>query len=115
MARFFKQSRLLGAVLNLLGLTVAFSAFMVIMIQVLHDWRFDRNYPGSDRTFRLEFVQDPSNPGSYNVMINRPFIDALKGTIPEVEALGTYRGAEREPPSPPSTRTSPRTAAPRTE
>lgn len=91
MARFFKKSRLLGAVLNLLGLTVAFTAFMVIMIQVLHDWRYDRNYPGSDRTFRLEFVQDPSSPGFYNVTICRPFIEALKGTIPEVEALGTYR------------------------
>ena len=91
MARIFKKSRLLGAALNLLGLTVAFTAFMVIMIQVLHDWRYDRNYPGSDRTFRLEFVYDPSSPGSYNVTICRPFIEALKGTIPEVEALGTYR------------------------
>ena len=90
MARLFKKGRLLGAVLNLLGLTVAFTAFMVIMIQVLHDWRYDRNYPGSDRTFRLEFVYDPSSPGSYNVAICRPFIEALKGTIPEVEALGTY-------------------------
>ena len=90
MARFFKKSRLLGAVLNLLGLTVAFTAFMVIMIQVLYDWRYDRNYPDSDRIFRLEFVQDVANPGSYEVIICRPFIEGLKGTIPEVEELGVY-------------------------
>lgn len=84
MARIFKKSRLLGAVLNLLGLTVAFTAFMVIMIQVLHDWRYDRNYPGSDRTFRLEFVYDPSSPGAGV---------ALRGFVPR---RGRGHGADRD-------------------
>ena len=90
MARFFKKGRLLGTVLNMTGLTVAFTAFMVIMIQVLYDWGYDRNYPDSDRIFRLEFVQNPSSPDIYNIIICRPFIEELKGTIPEVEELGVY-------------------------
>lgn len=90
MARFFKKGRLLGTVLNMAGLTVAFTAFMVIMIQVLYDWGYDRNYPDSDRIFRLEFVQNPSSPDIYNIIICRPFIEELKGTIPEVEELGVY-------------------------
>lgn len=90
MARFFKKGRLLGTVLNVAGLTVAFTAFMVIMIQVLYDWGYDRNYSDSDRIFRLEFVQDPSSPDIYDMVICRPFIEELKGTIPEVEELGVY-------------------------
>ena len=91
MKRLFSRNRWLSSTLNIIGLTVAFTAFMVIMIQVRYDWRYDRNYPGHEKVFRLEFVNDPSNLGAYGITICRPFIESLKGTIPQVEELGVYR------------------------
>ena len=90
MKRLFSKNRWLGTILNVIGLTVSFTVFMIIMIQVLYDWRYDRNYPDSERIFRFEFTDDPSSPGVYNITICRPFIESVKGKIPEVEALGAY-------------------------
>ena len=90
MKRLFSKNRWLGTILNVIGLTVSFTVFMIIMIQVLYDWRYDRNYPDSGRIFRFEFTDDPSSPGVYNITICRPFIESVKGKIPEVEALGAY-------------------------
>ena len=45
MKRLFSKNRWLGTILNVIGLTVSFTVFMIIMIQVLYDWRYDRNYP----------------------------------------------------------------------
>ena len=56
MKRLFRKNRWLGTVLDIIGMTVAFTVFMVIMIQVLYDWRYDRNYPEHGKIFRLEFV-----------------------------------------------------------
>lgn len=91
MKRLFSRHRWLSTLLNVLGLTVAFTAFIIIMIQVLYDWRYDRNYPGHEKIFRFEFANDPSNPGAFSTTICRPFIESLKGSIPEVEAIGTYQ------------------------
>jgi putative ABC transport system permease protein len=44
----------LATVLNVLGLSVAFATFMVIMMQVDYDRNFDRCHPEADRIFRLE-------------------------------------------------------------
>ena len=39
MKRLFRKKRWLGTILDIIGMTVAFTVFMVIMIQVLYDWR----------------------------------------------------------------------------
>jgi len=44
----------LAATLNVLGLSVAFAAFMVIMIQLNYDYSFDKFHKDSDKIFRLE-------------------------------------------------------------
>ena len=91
MKRLFRKNRWISTILDIIGMTVAFTVFMVIMIQVLYDWRYDRNYPDHERIFRLEFVNDPSNTGSYSTTICRPFIESLKGSIPEIEETGAYQ------------------------
>jgi len=45
----------LAASLNILGLSVAFAAFMVIMIQLDYDYNFDKCHQDYDKIFRLEF------------------------------------------------------------
>lgn len=51
--RFFNH-RLFSALLNFIGLTLAFSAFLVIMVQVVYDYGYDRNYEDAERIFRVE-------------------------------------------------------------
>ena len=48
----------LAVVLNILGLSVAFAAFMIIMIQVHDDYRFDKCHTDYDKIFRLEFTMN---------------------------------------------------------
>lgn len=91
MKHLLDRKRWLGTVLDVIGLAVAFTAFMVIMVQVRYDWTYDRNYRDHEKIFRFEFPNDPTDAGSYSTTISRPFIESLKGTIPEVEAIGACR------------------------
>lgn len=43
-------------ILNLIGLSVAFTAFMMLMMQVRHDLTFDRCYDDADCIVRLDVV-----------------------------------------------------------
>ena len=67
--RFFNH-RLFSALLNFIGLTLAFSAFLVIMVQVVYDYGYDRNYEDAERIFRVE--------------------NKFKSASPEIEAGGCY-------------------------
>ena len=44
----------MAAGLNIIGLSVAFTAFLVIMMQVDYDRRFDRCHPKAGRIFLAE-------------------------------------------------------------
>ena len=46
----------MATLLNVAGLSVAFAAFMVIMMQVNYDRTFDTSDPNHDRIFRVEFM-----------------------------------------------------------
>lgn len=41
-------------VLNIIGLAIAFAAFMILMMQVRYDYRYDRCYPEYEKMYRLE-------------------------------------------------------------
>lgn len=43
-----------ASVLNVLGLSIAFVAFMLIMMQVNYDYTFDRSHPNADAIFRVD-------------------------------------------------------------
>ncbi len=47
----------MATILNILGLSVAFAAFMVIMIQLDYDNGFDKFHQGHDQIFRVELIQ----------------------------------------------------------
>ena len=44
----------MATLLNVLGLSVAFSAFILIMMQVEYDQNFDRGYTDTESIFRVE-------------------------------------------------------------
>ena len=55
--RIFRRFRT-AMILNILGLAVAFTAFMLLMMQWDYDRQFDRNDPNADRIFRIDAQWD---------------------------------------------------------
>ena len=71
-----------ASVLNVLGLSIAFVAFMLIMMQVNYDYTFDRSHPNADAIFRVDIVH--GSKGS-QAIICRPFARAFTGSSPLIE------------------------------
>jgi len=78
----------LTTIFNIIGMSIAFAVFMIIMTQVRWDWGYDKNYKNSDRIVRFEhnFMEE----GYYYGMFCRPIIEAMKGVSPNIEAIGTF-------------------------
>jgi len=76
--RRFKMATLL----NILGLSVAFTAVIVIMMQVTYDLGFDGNQPEKDNIYRIEAVFE----GREIAVLPRPFIEGFKAAAPQVRA-----------------------------
>ncbi|RHJ90692.1 ABC transporter permease [Parabacteroides bouchesdurhonensis] len=72
-----------AALLNMLGLSVAFTAFMVIMMQWYYDQSFDTSHPQGDCIFRVENAYE----GGAGVVICRPLSDAFAQSSPHIKAL----------------------------
>ncbi|MDR1502255.1 MAG: ABC transporter permease [Prevotella sp.] len=79
--------------LNILGLSVAFVSFMVIMMQVNFDSNFDKDIVNADCIYRVEVVH---KDGSKQGIICRPISDILFQSSPHILA-GTITnfGSER--------------------
>ena len=77
--RIFRRFRT-AMILNILGLAVAFTAFMLLMMQWNYDRQFDRNDPNADRIFRIDAQWDAgrvaltSGPYGFAVMRSSPHI-----------------------------------------
>lgn len=73
----------LATILNVLGLSVAFAAFIVLMMQVRYDWGFDRFHKQGDCIYRLGL----SSPDAGNSVVHaRPFADAFVASSPHIKA-----------------------------
>lgn len=76
--RRFKMATLL----NVLGLSVAFAAFMIIMMQLDYDRNFDKFHPDYDKIFRMEFI----NKNDVQAIINRPLSELFFASSPHIMA-----------------------------
>ena len=72
----------LAAYLNILGLSVAFAAFMIIMIQLDYDFSFDKFHKDYDKIFRVEI----SYPNLTRAVICRPFAEHFFESSPHILA-----------------------------
>ena len=77
----------LAVVLNILGLSVAFAAFMVIMIQLNYDYNFDKFHKDSDKIFRLELTQQTE----IYAAISRPLAERFFESSPHILAGAILR------------------------
>lgn len=71
-----------ATVLNIIGLSVAFTAVIVIMMQVTYDLGFDSNQPEADNIYRIE----TELPGRHIAVVPRPLMDNIKASSPHIKA-----------------------------
>ena len=72
--RRFKMAMLL----NVFGLSIAFAAFMVIMMQVNYDYTFDSCQPEADAIYRM----DMDFQGKASAVFSRPLREVLQSHRP---------------------------------
>lgn len=76
-----------ATLLNVVGLSVAFAAFIILMMQVLYDWGYDRSHTKADNVYRVGLVF----PQQGNQVIHcRPFTEAFRNSSPHVREGGIF-------------------------
>ena len=79
----------LASCLNLLGLSAAFAAFVVIMMKVGYERSFNTCYPDADRIAILDVAID-GEPSYFGCVLPRGFIDYVIEHTPGVECGSIY-------------------------
>ncbi len=74
----------LATVLNVAGLTVAFTAFMVLLMQVRYEYTYDTFHSTSDRVYRVD-IPDSFNP-DFSIIHSRPVVEAVIHSSPHIES-----------------------------
>ena len=77
-----------STLINILGMSVAFAAAMILMVQVRWDTTYDANYEGHKQVFRLE--NNWMDKGLFSTSFSRPIIEIAEAASPNIEAMGTY-------------------------
>ena len=77
-----------STLINILGMSVAFAAAMILMVQVRWDTTYDANFEGHKQVFRLE--NNWMDKGLFSTSFSRPMIEIAKTASPNIEAVGTY-------------------------
>ena len=74
----------MAVALNILGLSVAFAAFMIIMIQLDYDFGFDKFHKEHDKIFRVELIRNTSAQAN----MCPPLADRFIASSPQILAGG---------------------------
>ena len=77
-----------STLINILGMSVAFAAAMILMVQVRWDTTYDANFEGHKQVFRME--NNWMDKGLFSTFFSRPMIEIIKTASPNIEAVGTY-------------------------
>ena len=77
-----------STLINILGMSVAFAAAMILMVQVRWDTTYDANFKGHKQVFRME--NNWMDKGLYSTYFSRPIIEVAKAASPNIEAVGTF-------------------------
>lgn len=71
----------MATILNILGLSIAFASFMIILMQVGYDQNFDMSFKNTDSIFRIEL----NNGGTKQAVIARPFAEMIIASSPHIK------------------------------
>ena len=78
-----------STLINILGMSVAFAAAMILMVQVRWDTTYDANFEGHEQVFRLE--NNWMDKGLFSTHIGRPMIERTRDASPNIEAVCTWQ------------------------
>lgn len=78
-----------STLINILGMSVAFAAAMILMVQVRWDATYDKNFEGHEQVFRME--SNWIDKGLFSVIFSRPVIETIRTASPNIEAVGTMQ------------------------
>ena len=78
-----------STLINILGMSVAFAAAMILMVQVRWDTTYDANFVGHEQVFRVE--NNWMDQGLFSTHIGRPFIERARDASPNIEAICTWQ------------------------
>lgn len=84
----------IASLLNVIGLSIAFASFMIIMTQVKYDLSFDRHYKNADRIFRVE-NQAMTENGKYSANTSRLVAEKVFAAEPEIEKTGLIQSYQQ--------------------
>ncbi|MBQ9882847.1 MAG: ABC transporter permease [Bacteroidaceae bacterium] len=76
-----------STLINIIGMSVAFAAAMILMVQVRWDATYDKNFEGHKQVFRLE--NNWMDQGLFSTYCCRPMIEATRDASPNIEAIAT--------------------------
>ena len=83
-----------ASLLNLLGLSLAFASFFVIMTQVNYDLGYNKSFTEHEKLFRLTMKLGPGME-DYGVTLPRPLVEQLAVASPHVKGYGIEEGWTR--------------------
>ena len=87
MVRRFKSAY----ALNLLGLSLAFASFFVIMTQVNYDLGYNKSFAAHENLFRLT-MKLGAGMEDYGITLPRPLVERLAAASPHVTGYGVTQG-----------------------
>ena len=76
-----------STLINILGMSIAFAAAMILLVRVYWDVTYDRNFKGHEQVFRME--QDWSDAGKFSLYLKRPLIERVRQMDPNIESVTT--------------------------
>lgn len=89
--RFFRKH--LGFTsINIFGLTLGLSSFLLIILFVQHEQSFDDFLPNTEQAFRVNFAYQ-DNAGNTTTLVNSPpaLAPGIRGKFPEVDKISRLR------------------------
>ena len=91
MARIYKKGKtsLVSSILNILGLTAAFAALYIILVQVHHDLTYNKGLKDSDRIYVL--TKQETRSTGYSSYLCRPIGEYVINASPDIEVGGCGR------------------------
>ena len=89
--RLYKKGKtsLVSSILNILGLTAAFAALYIILVQVHHDLTYNKALKDSDRIYVL--TKKDINQSEYTSYLCRPMGEYVLNASPDIEVGGCGR------------------------
>ena len=83
----YRKTRI-STLINIVGMSIAFAAAIILTVQVKWDVTYDDNFDGSERVFKYESKLLDNN--HFATHISRPLIETLRTASPNIEAIGTF-------------------------